>query len=429
MKKLLSMLLALVMVFSLVACANDQGNNETPNEKPSASTPVENEQPNQGGEKEPELKPYKIAVAFTQINATALAQQKYLKEYVAPAFNVEFMFSEAVDSAEVAMTFLENAYAAGCQAVMNFQNSSVEQINAKANELGMYIINNTMPVENSDLPYVLGYLTVSVEEISEMYRKIVEDLTADGEKRNFVIVSAGAGLGNTHHYQYTYTMLEALQDAYGLTYSDTIENLAASRGMVELETGSDVKVLLYPGYPNSDTYVSGLSAELQTGEYDVVLGCNQATAKFAVAIDEVERAYDMDIKVIYFASVDDSTTAGFATKDVHGNSSIDSVLIQPGNLLVGSMFSILYNGVSGHADVMRPNGEGFYFGAPIWEAAGEDAYNAIATLDGTDGNHEISVEEIQNMLVIFNSDVTCESIQEQLKGATADATLAARGLK
>ena len=138
MKKLLSMLLALVMVFSMVACSNDQGNNETPDDKPSASAPSEgNEQkPDEGEKDEVKLEPYKIAVAFTQINATALSQQEDLKTYIAPAFNVEFMFSEAVDSAEVAMTFLENAYAAGCQAVMNFQNSSVEQINAKANELG-----------------------------------------------------------------------------------------------------------------------------------------------------------------------------------------------------------------------------------------------------------------------------------------------------
>ena len=42
MKKLLSLLLALIMVFSLVACSNDQGNNETPDDKPSTSAPTEN---------------------------------------------------------------------------------------------------------------------------------------------------------------------------------------------------------------------------------------------------------------------------------------------------------------------------------------------------------------------------------------------------
>lgn len=431
MKKLLSILLALAMVLSLVACSGSQGSKDQTNDTPSTNTDTgtSSAAPTDQGKDEVELPPYKIAVAFTQINATALAQQKYLENYVGPAFNVKFMFSEAIDSAEAAMTFIENAYAAGCQAIMNFQNSSVEQINAKANELGMYIINNAMPVENSDLPYVLGYMTVSIEEISEMYRKIVEELTSDGEKHNVVIVSAGAGLGNEHHYQYTYTMLDALQKAYNLTYSDTIENLAASRGMVELETGSDVKILLYPGYPNSDTYVSGLSAMLQTGEYDIVLGCNQATAKFSVAIDEVERAYGMNIKVVYFSSVDDATTAGFNTIDSAGDTSINSVLIQPGNLLVGGMFAVLYNGISGHADVIREDGSGHYFGAPIWEAPNAEAYAAIATLDGTNGNHELSIEEIQQMLAVYNPDVSIQSIQDALNEMSSENVLAARGLK
>ena len=162
MKKALSMFLVLLLVFSLAACSGSDDNQAsgTPSGA-SAGTGDNGGAPAGNGGEEVELPPYKIAVAFTQINATALAQQEYLEKYIGPAFNVEFMFSEAVDSAEVAMTFIENAYAAGCNAIMNFQNSSVEQINAKANELGMYIISNAPAGENNDLPYVLGVFTSS----------------------------------------------------------------------------------------------------------------------------------------------------------------------------------------------------------------------------------------------------------------------------
>lgn len=430
MKKLLSMLLALVMVFSMVACSNDQGNNETPdNDTPNTSAPAENnEQTLDEGSDEVELEPYKIAVAFTQINATALAQQEYLEKYIGPAFNVEFMFSEAVDSAEVAMTFLENAYAAGCQAVMNFQNSSVEQINAKANELGMYIISNAPPAENADLPYVLGSMRAPVSGVAEAYEAMVNQFTGDGKDHNVVIISSGAGLGNAQHYECTYAMLETLQKNYNLTYSDTIENLASSRGMTEVETGTDMKILLYPGYPNSDTYVSGLSAELQTGEYDVVLGCNQATTKFAVAIDEVERAYDIDVKVGYFTSIDEAATAAVNTKDVHGNSSIDAIVINPGNILVGGMFAVLYNGLSGNADVMRTDNVGTDFATPLWLSTDAETYMKLASLNTSADTLELSVEEIQNMLCIYNADATSASVQEQLLGITAEAVLAARGM-
>ena len=429
MRKILSMLLALVMVFSLVACSNTQSDDKTPDNSPSASAPSQDEQTPGETEEKVELKPYKIAVAFTQINATALSQQEYLKNYIAPAFNVEFMFSEAVDSAEVAMTFLENAYAADCQAVMNFQNSSVEQINAKANELGMYIISNAPPAENADLPYVLGSMRAPVSGVADAYTEMVNNFTADGKPHNVVIISSGAGLGNAQHYECTYAMLEALQAKYNLKYTDSIENLASSRGMTQVETGTDMKILLYPGYPNSDTYVSGLSAELQTGAYDVVLGCNAATTKFAVAIDEVERAYNINVKVGYFTSIDDAATAAVTTKDVHGTPSIDSIVINPGNILVGGMFAVLYNGVSGHADAMKTNGAGSDFSTPLWLAKDAETYLKLAGLNVSAETLEMSVEDIQEMLCIYNAGASATSAQEKLLTLTADGVLSARGLK
>ncbi|MGM9607259.1 MAG: hypothetical protein ACI3XJ_07120 [Oscillospiraceae bacterium] len=427
MKKLLSILLALVMVFSLAACSGGQGSTD---ENKTSNPPASDSGNTAGqGSDEVELKPYKIAVAFTQINATALAQQEYLEKYIGPAFNVEFMFSEAVDSAEVAMTFIENAYAAGCQAIMNFQNSSVEQINAKANELGMYIISNSPPAENNDLPYVLGNMRIPVSGVAESFKEVVNQFTSDGKDHNVVIISAGAGLGNTQHYECTYAILEALQQKYGLTYSDTIENLASSRGMTEVDTGTDMRILLYPGYPNADTYVSGLSAELQTGVYDVVLGCNFATTKFAVAIDEVERAYNVDVKVGYVTSIDDAATAAVTTKDVHGNSSVDSIIINPGDTLVGGMFAVLYNGLSGHADAMRTDGAGTVFDTPLWLATDAETYLKLAGLNGSADTLEMSVEDIQEMLCIYNADVTASSLQEKILTLTADGVLSARGLK
>lgn len=428
MKKIISLILSLALVFSLAACGGDTSSNDSSG---SVNTPPASGQGSgaeNSTENTVELKPYKIAVAFTQINATALSQQQYLQTYIAPAFNVEFMFSEAVDSAEAAMTFLENAYAAGCQAVMNFQNSSVEQINAKANELGMYIISNASPAENADLPYVLGNMAGSIPDCAAAYRDMVEEFTRDGQPHNVVIISAGAGLGNEQHYECTYAMLDALKDIYSLTYSEDIENLASSRGMTEVNTGTDMKILLYPGYPNSDTYVSGLSTELQTGDYDIVLGCNQATTKFAVAIDEVERAYNMNIKVGYFSSIDEATTAAVNTLDVSGDSSVNSIIINPGNVLVGGMFAVLYNGLSGHADDMRTNGAGSTFDSPLWLAENADVYTKLAALNVSADTLELSVEDIQNMLCIYNAGANAASIQAQLAETTAEAVLTARGV-
>ncbi|MGM9604617.1 MAG: hypothetical protein ACI3XG_06090 [Faecousia sp.] len=431
MKKIISLLLVLTLVLSMAACAS------TGNDSPSPTAPAAQN----GGESTPEdsntdvtMEHHKIAVAFTQINTTSISQQAYLN-MIADAFNVEFMFSEAVEDADALMTFMENAYAAGCEAIMNFSNTSIEQANAKANSLGMYIVTNTsIPVEESSMPYCLGYVAGSVPAVADAYRDMVEQFTADGQPHNVIIISAGAGLGNEQHYQTTYAMLETLRDKYNLTFSESLEDLASSRSLVEVDTGTDMKILLYPGYPNSDTYVSGLSSEIQTGDYDIVLGCNVATAKFSVAIDEVERSYGIDIKVGYFDSISDTTTAAFTTIDSQGSPSLNSVIINPGNVLVGTMFAILYNGISGHADAVRAvvdgTEAGILYDSPLWIAPDADTYLAMANNLNKDINTlELSVEDIQQMLYIYNPDVTPESIQAQLDATTADAVLTARGLK
>jgi hypothetical protein len=139
----------------------------------------------------PVLKPVKIAVAFWLIDANSLLNQKYLKEYVGPALNVEFMFSEAVDNADKLMTFMENAYAAGCQGIINYQNSSIPQAIAKANELGMYIVTHARFVEeNKTLPYNMGFVNGGGLNVSKAFGELVRDLVNDGQRHSIIIVSA-----------------------------------------------------------------------------------------------------------------------------------------------------------------------------------------------------------------------------------------------
>lgn len=437
MKKMISLLLALALVLSMAACgstgsdaASDTSSDTTTTPAETSKTPDTTEEQSEDAGSEVELEHHKIAVAFTQINTTSVSQQAYLN-MIADSFNVEFMFSEAVEDADALMTFMENAYAAGCEAIMNFSNTSIEQAIAKANELGMYIVTNSpSTAENIALPYCLGFVGGSVPDCAAAYKDMVVEFTSDGQPHNVIIISAGAGLGNEQHYECTYAMLDALREIYDLTYSESLEDLASSRSFLEVDTGTDMKILLYPGYPGSDTYVSGLSTELQTGDYDIVLGCNVATAMFSVAIDEVEKTYGIDIKVGYFDSISDTTTAAFTTIDSQGSPSLNSVIINPGNVLVGTMFAILYNGLSGHADAVRANDAGASYDSPLWLAGDADTYLALAnSLNTSLDTLEMSVEDIQEVLYIYNNSLTPESLQAKLNSLTADAVLEARGLK
>jgi hypothetical protein len=92
------------------------------------------------------------------------------------------------------------------------------------------------------------------------------------------------------------------------------------------------------------------------------------------------------------------------------------------------MFAVLYNGLSGYADTMRTNGAGSTFNSPLWLAEDSNVYLKLASLNNSADTLELSVEEIQDMLCVYNAQADVSTIQAQLDGATAEAVLVARGL-
>jgi len=375
------------------------------------------------------LKPVKIAVAFWQIDANALLVQKYLKEYVGPAFNVTFMFSEALDNADKLMTFMENAYAAGCEGIMNYQNSSIPQAVAKANELGMYIATNATPVpENKDLPYNMGFVAASAAGVAKSFGELVKDLVNDGKSHSIIVVSAGAAFGNAEHYESTVAILSTLKEVYGLKYAKDIKDLAVSRAETDAVNDKSIKITIYPGYPTGNTYVTGISALLQTGEYDTILACNAAYSRASVAIDEVEKAYKKNIRISAPMMMDDTTKTVFSTRDSTGDYSLDSAVLTPNVSLAAGLFTLVYNGITGHADKVRPGSVAGYYDSPKWKCPSADDYVRISKVNTSDATWEVNLDELKQMLVEFNPNANADSIYKRLEGITSEYVLKARGL-
>jgi hypothetical protein len=371
----------------------------------------------------------KIAVAFWQIDAQALLVQKYLGEYLGPALNTDFMFSEAVADTDAVMTFMENAYAAGCKGIMNYQNSSIEQIVAKANELGMWIANqNSIMPQNGELPYNVGNVSADALSVATSFGEMVASLVQDGKPHNVIIVSAGAGFGNAEHYESTIAILRMLASVYGLKYEKALEDLAVSRGVTDVNNDKGIKITIYPGYPAGDTYVTGMSSLLQTGEYDTVLACNAAYAQFMVAVNEVERAFRKNIRVSAITSITDQTKNMFSTIDSTSDTSLNSALLMPSITQAVGLFALVYNGITGHSDVIRVNGKGACYNSPKWKCSSADEYTRIEKINSSSNLWEMNIDEVKQLLVPFNPQANYNSIFKALNEQTAQRILVARGL-
>ena len=89
-------------------------------------------------------------------------------------------------------------------------------------------------------------------------------------------------------------MLNRLQEIYGLSYDKPVEQLADAKDIEQIETGSDIKITLAPGYPSRDKLDKKLADLINTGEYNVVLSVLGANG-FINVIDDYEEENDTDV--------------------------------------------------------------------------------------------------------------------------------------
>ena len=161
MKKILALILALVMVLSLAACG---GNADAPAaDAPAADAPAA--QPDAGEAVQlpvpyPE-KTVKIGVEiYDPTDSETLTMQAYFEELVKDGLNVEFIYSEAIASAEAEFQFIDDCYNAGCKGIIGFYNVAMGETVQKCVDYGMYYwgaaIDSQEVIDKfQDNPYVL----------------------------------------------------------------------------------------------------------------------------------------------------------------------------------------------------------------------------------------------------------------------------------
>lgn len=421
-KKILSLVTATVMAFSLAGC----GNSKAPvvEGTPSVQTKTENSEGTQ--------EKVTIAVAWNSIDATAQTRMTYLKDYLGPAVGIDFIFSETISDTAQLMTFLENSYASGADGLLSLVTDGTEQLVSKADELGIYtaVVSSTLNKEVAEIPTYMGITGIDLNKVSDAYGELLDAQFDSSEPGNFIIISGGSAMGVASHREATKSMLETLQEKYGLTYDADVMELAKLNATTEISTGKEeVKITIVPGFPNMDGYVSGVSGLLQTGDYDAIVSVYPTAETFGTAIDEVEKALGKNIKVLCQANFGENTKKAFNTLDSTGNPTLDGAVINSGSASDAYGVVLLYNGITGHGDAIKPEGKAITMApGPLVSGSAED-YKLLEQLDTRDDMYVYSSDEIKNLLKVFNKDVDYELLMKTTSDFTTENILERRGLK
>ena len=310
-------------------------------------------------------KGYKIGILEVQLNDESTNRAEYFRNYIGPEYNVEFMFSEAISDLDAALTFLENAADAGCDAVINYYpvKDNTEQLVQKAADLGLVFVENGGRGPANDSTYAAAYDNFSggfqadQPNTGALFKEWMEENIDTSEEHGYLIATGGAYQGNDQQTQISLNMLTALEELYGLKFDLTKEELYQSSSPIEAKNDKGVEVYCYPGMPTANGWLEGLTAALQTGKYDYILTAPNVIGSIGTAVNELETAMNKDFTWIGFGTFGDALKTAISTKDSFGNQTVAMSTVKFTSIVSAMAFAKVYNTLTGHHDVNLDNGE------------------------------------------------------------------------
>lgn len=393
MKKITAIVLALVMVLALAACGGSGTGASAP--EPAAEAAAD------GVELDGSWPAEKIkigVIAFDTTDESFMGVMNYF-DYLAKHYNVEFIISEAIQSAEHEFQFIDSCAAAGCQGIFAYYNVAGAESIKHATDQGLYYWGMAEfydQVKNED-HFVGGYT--------------FEDPTNPSGQN-------GDYMGG---YELGYTMGNAGLDhiafcnggaSFGVQmFIDRQQGFFDGIAKAQEEgsaTRFDPAVDVIEGFP-SDAYFAAQAAFF-SDDYDGVVSSFDAFTWFQPIIESGK-----DIKVGCIGTVSDTY------KSFVDNGTVIALVYDCPEVVFGSAFADLVNCITGHQELSQ-GADGLPLLNPTqrWTLSGADDFNAVYNKHEVDKEFFITAEDMASILGGINADATYEDVIAMFNKSLAD---------
>lgn len=348
----------------------------------------------------------------------------YYRDYIAEGFPVKFYFSEKLSSAEDEIEFIHAMKEKGAQGIISFYGLDVKSTAQACQEDGMYYVLGSGTISDADFeavkdnPWFLGTVGPDPEE---EYRagKGMAGYFAEKDVKNCLVLTGGAASGNFMHASRTRGILEGLAEKEGLSYGESVEELAGCTEILVPETGNqEFSVTLCPGYMTAEEGQKNLEEALEMADYDAVL-CAYNVDSIQEKLDEKEGQQGKNLMV---GTVDCFSEENFQLvkdSDAYGNPRIDYVEGKYASM-AGPAFAMLYNAMSGHPEANSADGKAVRLYQGFWSAGSREEY---AELYGyTQGIYEnaYSCSDLMQVIKVFHEEASPESLKELTEAYTVE---------
>lgn len=384
---------------------------------------------------EASAKHYKIGVIEVQLNDESTNRATWFREVIAPAFNCEFMFSEACTDLNAAMTFIENAADAGCNAIISYYPiaANTEQLVQLCAEYDMvYAENggrhpaNAAAYEGNYENFAGGFMA-DQPATGKLFYDFMKETIDTSVEHGYILATGGAYQGNAQQTEISSNMLSALCDLYGLTFDQTIEALYQSDAPITGTNDKGVEVYCYPGTPSSSGWLEGLTAALQTGKYDYVLLAPNVLSNVGTAISETESAMNKDITVIGFGSFGEALSSAMHSKDIFGNQTVAMSTVKFTSIVSTMGFAKVYNCLTGNREAcLDADGNPSVLLFQMQGVTSPEQLDEISEWD-TSGKWVADLDFVNSCIAAKNAGLTDAQIQSNIYGLTYDVIKARLG--
>ncbi len=319
--------------------------------------------------------------------------QQYLNSLAEGVFNVEFIYSEKIDSAEQELQFIENCAAAGAKGLIAYYNVSKGQAVAKATELQMYYWGQA---EESDVyeanktnPYYLGSVTLGQGDYDGMYA--VTKAILDQGRTKLVFANGGADFGVTMFVNRKAGFQAAVDEAKG--------------------AGKTIEVTEVPGFPNESWFAA-------------------QGAALAKDIDAVVTSFSADVwaQPIAAANKSDQVIVGAFGgitdfyQQVFDSGLVTAIAAEPTERFGIAVAQIL-NAVDGNAAALQDDGAPTNLTQELWVIKSKDEYGQVAAFEAGEGRMQYS-QELTRLIKNLNPDASVATLQELIEAYSLEAIVA-----
>lgn len=327
-------------------------------------------------------------------DSEVLEMQDYFN-YLSQHLNVEFMFSEAIESAEEELAFIENCAISGVHGIIGYYNISRDQAVARSSDFGMFYYGSAEKEDVYELfkddPFYLGAITYGEGDFNAGYE--LGRYLIDSGSRHIVYASGGADLGVDMFINRRNGFLTAVEEA--------------SRNGIEVE------VIDVSGFPG-DSFFADQSSAL-TRDIDAVAASFNGLDFWAQPIAAAGKTDTVRLATI--------GTLNQEFSDAIGTGSIN-FLVASNVQRFGIPVGMIINAVDGNGHILRENGEATNLEQGFWLI--ETVEEAQQLIDIKETDKVYSHEDILSLVSNVNPDADVQTLVDLVNSYTLEDILKRR---